>query len=198
MDDSSMGTPETTILPVRLGRGYVRPGGERSRPGMTIIELLLAVIILGTLAAIGVSIYLNARDKAMIVQAITDISVLQQKISVYRVDNNGALPTTLSDVGWNPLRDPYGRPYQYLDLSTDENGTGGGKGGGKGGGSGGGTGGKKEKARKDRFLVPLNTDYDLYSMGKDGDSNAPLTAKASRDDIVRANNGAFIGLASDF
>ena len=33
-------------------------------------------------------------------------------------------------------------------------------------------------------------------MGKDGDSKSPLTAKASRDDIIRANDGGYIGLAS--
>ncbi len=52
--------------------------------------------------------------------------------------------------------------------------------------------------RKDRFLVPLNTGFDLYSMGPDGRSVAPLTAAASRDDVVWANDGAFIGPASDF
>jgi len=35
-------------------------------------------------------------------------------------------------------------------------------------------------------------------MGKDGESTAPLTAKKSRDDVVRAANGAYIGLASRF
>jgi general secretion pathway protein G len=153
---------------------------------MTIFELLLAVIILGMLAAVGSSVYLGARDKAMVVQAITDVSLLQQKISVYKVDRNGALPTTLSDLGWTNLRDPWGRPYEYLDLTSVEE------------EKEKGPEGKKEKARKDRFLVPLNTDYDLYSMGKDGQSGAPLTAKQSRDDIVRASNGGFIGLASDF
>lgn len=54
------------------------------------------------------------------------------------------------------------------------------------------------KVRKDHNLVPLNTDYDLYSMGEDGASVSPLTAKASRDDIVRANNGRYVGLASDY
>jgi general secretion pathway protein G len=52
--------------------------------------------------------------------------------------------------------------------------------------------------RKDRFLVPVNSDYDLYSMGKDGQSQAPFTAKASRDDIVRASDGQYVGLAEDF
>lgn len=53
------------------------------------------------------------------------------------------------------------------------------------------------KKRKDKSLYPLNTDYDLYSMGPDGKSQTPLTAKASRNDIVRAKNGAFIGWAAD-
>ncbi len=47
-------------------------------------------------------------------------------------------------------------------------------------------------------MVPVNTDYDLYSMGKDGKSTSPFTAKASQDDIVRANNGGFLGLVSDY
>ena len=58
--------------------------------------------------------------------------------------------------------------------------------------------GKKDKVRKDHNEHPLSTDFDLYSMGKDGKSVAPLTAKASRDDIIRARNGGFIGLASDY
>ena len=47
-------------------------------------------------------------------------------------------------------------------------------------------------------MVPVNSDFDLYSMGPDGDSRAPFTAKASRDDIVRASNGGFIGPVSEF
>jgi general secretion pathway protein G len=48
------------------------------------------------------------------------------------------------------------------------------------------------------FLVPLNSDYDFYSMGKDGKSQAPFSAKASHDDLVRANDGEFVGLVSEF
>ena len=36
-----------------------------------------------------------------------------------------------------------------------------------------------------------------YSQGEDGDSKGPLNAKASRNDIVRANNGSHIGLGED-
>jgi general secretion pathway protein G len=59
-------------------------------------------------------------------------------------------------------------------------------------------GGGKEKQRKDRFLHPLNTDYDLYSTGADGKTKAPLAAKDSQDDIIRANDGAYIGVAANF
>jgi general secretion pathway protein G len=35
-------------------------------------------------------------------------------------------------------------------------------------------------------------------MGPDGRTAPPLTARYSRDDIVRANNGAFVGVAADY
>jgi general secretion pathway protein G len=52
--------------------------------------------------------------------------------------------------------------------------------------------------RKDRFLVPINSRFDLYSMGRDRASVPPLTAKVSQDDIIRADDGAFVGLAFQF
>jgi general secretion pathway protein G len=35
-------------------------------------------------------------------------------------------------------------------------------------------------------------------MGPDGRSKGPLTAKDSRDDIILAADGAFVGVAADF
>jgi general secretion pathway protein G len=35
-------------------------------------------------------------------------------------------------------------------------------------------------------------------MGADGASAAPLTAKASQDDVIWARDGSFVGLASEF
>lgn len=68
----------------------------------------------------------------------------------------------------------------------------------KGKGPKGGGGGPKAQPRKDHNLHPINSDYDLYSMGKDGKSVSPLTGGPSRDDIVRANNGRFVGKAADY
>jgi general secretion pathway protein G len=61
-----------------------------------------------------------------------------------------------------------------------------------------GRGGAIGQARKDRFLVPLNSTFDLYSMGKDGESQPPVSARVSHDDIIRANDGGFVGLAARF
>ncbi|MFQ5930741.1 MAG: prepilin-type cleavage/methylation domain-containing protein, partial [Acidobacteriota bacterium] len=91
----------------------------------------------------------------------------------------GSLPGDLDQLGRGDLRDPWGNPYQYLNFGTL----------GKGG---------KGKMRKDKFLVPINSRYDLYSMGKDGKSTPPLTAKNSWDDVIRANDGAFLGLGSEY
>jgi general secretion pathway protein G len=143
--------------------------------GFTMVEILIALLILGTIVGIAVPSYMSYLDRARIAKAIADIRTLDSEIQAYATDKE-KLPDSLGDVGRNNLSDPYGNPYEYANYDLIPPG----------------------KRRKDQFLVPLNSDYDLYSKGKDGDSTAPLTAKASRDDIVRANDGKYIGLASDY
>ena len=46
--------------------------------------------------------------------------------------------------------------------------------------------------------MPINSQWDLYSTGKDGGSFPPLTAKPSLDDIVVANDGGYVGLAKNY
>ncbi len=105
-------------------------------------------------------------------KAIGDISAFQAELA-----SLDGLPTSLAAISRLTFLDPWDRPYVYVKLE--------------------GTKGKGA-ARKDHFLVPLNSDYDLYSLGKDGQSSGPLSAKASKDDVLRANNGGFIGLASRY
>ena len=147
--------------------------------GFALIELLVVLAIIGVLATIAGPIYSDYVDRARSVQAIRDIGAISKGITVYTLSNGGRFPDSLKAVGMDTMEDPWGNPYQYLNL-TDPSLKG------------------KGKARKDHNLVPINSDFDLYSMGKDGASVSPLTAKASRDDIVRANNGRFIGRASDY
>ena len=51
--------------------------------------------------------------------------------------------------------------------------------------------------RRDGFSLPLNTDYDLFSIGPDGMSAISTGSQFSLDDVIRARNGNFFGLASD-
>jgi general secretion pathway protein G len=153
--------------------------GRRSIRAMTIIELLLGIAIAATLGTIGVPMYTNYIDRARITEAITGIRAIEMEVTKYQAER-GKLPDTLDQVGLAGRLDPWGRRYEYLRIEGLE---------------------KKDvqgKWRKDRFLVPVNSDYDVYSMGKDGESHPAFTTKASRDDIVRANNGAYVGLASDY
>lgn len=140
------------------------------------IELLIVVAIILTLAAIASLNLMQAIAQTKIAKAVAEIHSIGTDIQGYDLTNN-AYPDTLADVGYGTYNDPWGNPYQYLNFA-DTNG--------------------KGKMRKDRFLVPINTYFDLYSMGPDGQSVSPLTAKVSQDDIIWADDGDFVGPASQF
>ncbi len=146
--------------------------------GFTLIELIVVIAIVAVLSAIATPLYTEYIEKARVVRAIAEIKMISQEITAYQFEK-GMYPQSLAEVGYATLLDPWGSPYQYLNI---QNSTAKGKG----------------SFRKDRFLVPINTDYDLYSMGRDRKSSPPLTAKNSQDDVIRANNGGYIGLASAF
>ncbi len=52
--------------------------------------------------------------------------------------------------------------------------------------------------RRDRYMFPLNTDYDLFSLGPDRRTSVSLGEKVGLDDVIRANNGGFFGVAADY
>lgn len=143
--------------------------------GFTLIEVMMAIAIVSILAVIATPNYMEYREKARVAAVISEIRGLEKEITSYAIDH-GNFPPSLDAIGFGNLKDAWGTPYQYLPVEGNPPG----------------------KLRKDRFMVPVNTDFDLYSMGKDKVSASPFTAKPSRDDIVRANNGAYVGLASNF
>lgn len=143
--------------------------------GVTLLELLITVAIVSILAAVAISAYGNYRERIRVAQAITDIRVISSKIGHYYLDAR-EYPESLQEIN-APTMDPWGRPYKYVDL-TAKNG--------------------KGKARKDRKLNPLNSDFDLYSVGKDGVTKNQISNKDSLDDVLRANDGAFVDLAANF
>lgn len=145
--------------------------------GLTLVELVVTVAIVTTLAAIGSPTYQNLTAAAKIARAKADIRIISGEIDVLNLAS-GRYPKTLAEVGRGTFLDPWDHPYQYLNIANDHP--------------------PRGQMRKDRFLVPINSDYDLYSMGPDGKSVSPLTAAGSRDDIIRANNGGYIGLAAGY
>ena len=153
------------------------PRQRGASAGVTLVELVVVLAIVAVLASAAVPMYRGYIDDQNRTTAISDIRKLEVQIERFRTDT-GQFPASLADLATSIVNDPWGNPYGYLNLENLAP-------------------GDKGKVRKDKNLVPLNSDYDLFSRGPDGDSKGPLTAKASRDDIVRAGNGGFVGLAED-
>ena len=157
---------------IDLGRYRSRFGED----GYTLVELVIVFAIIGVLTAVAIPIYGGYSDRQDQRRAITDIRVLETAVERFRTEFGG-LPTSLAGVAEPGFVDPWGNPYEYLNIEDMQPG---------------------DKPRKDKNLVPLNSDYDLYSKGKDGESKIPVTPKVSHDDIIRANDGAYVGLAVDY
>lgn len=147
----------------------------RRNKGFSLIELTVVVVIAGILLSVSVSAWDDWQDRKDVYEAVSALRGMELTIYAFR-DNNGQFPVSLAAAGLDGWTDPWGNPYEYLNFDT-------------------GTPGAQ---RKDRNLVPINTDFDLYSKGKDGMSAAALTAASSRDDIVRGRDGAFMDLGEKF
>lgn len=154
----------------------VQRSAPQNRKAFTLIELLMLIFIIGVLATISVPLYANFAYKMTVNKAKADIRVIEGAMSVYKW-RYGYYPASLSEVMEDGLIDPWGHPYQYVLLENGQN---------------------LALRRRCRNEKPLNTDYDLCSKGTDGLSDLKLTNKQSRDDIVRARNGEFCDLASEY
>lgn len=143
--------------------------------GFTIVELMIVLAIAGIIMLIAVPGYQDYTARVSDGQAEKDLSIIQFQIDDYEL-SSGSLPNSLSDLGLNGMEDPWGNPYVYANHDVVPPG----------------------HRRKDHSLVPINSDYDLYSKGEDGRTTWPLTASHSRDDIIRGRDGGYIGKAEDY
>jgi general secretion pathway protein G len=150
----------------------------RRANGFGLLDLMVTLVVFALMAALAVPAYNGFVNRGKVAGAIGDIGSLAVEIERFSVNNNDRLPMTLDELPIAIPVDPWGNEYEYLNIRAAGPGNG--------------------AFRKDGNLNPLNTDFDLYSRGADGDSAGPLSAGTSRDDIVRANNGAFIGLGEDY
>ena len=159
--------------------GPVRqPLAAALQAGFQLLELMIALAIVAIAVTVAVPSYTQQIDKANNADAAADIMSISLAIEVFYT-RNGRFPDSLAEIGLDTLQDPWDNTYCYLRIA------------------GAGLAGKGA-LRKDKQLNPVNSDFDLYSMGKDGATRPPFTAKPSWDDVVRASNGRFVGLAADY
>lgn len=148
--------------------------------GFSLLELMMAVGLVGILAAIAIPSYERYMERAKLSEAVQEMGDIQLRIERFRT-RNMRLPNTIAEatagVAATALTDPWGRAYVYYNY---------------------GAGATPDPTRRDQNLKPLNSDYDLYSIGKDGQTHKQLNNAVSKDDVVRALDGSFIGYGKDF
>lgn len=138
--------------------------------GFTLVELLTVIAIIGVLAMLVLPSYTVFVTRAQNGRAKSEVRLLEIEVNGYLMET-GSLPDSLADIRRDNLTDPWKHTYVYSKTPV-----------------------------RTRFGVPLNSDFDLYSLGADGATNpsGAVAEGAGKDDLLRGANGTFIGLATDW
>jgi len=172
-DEKGFFRAASAFLAKRRGKRWLR------RRGFTLIELLIVMAIISTLSTIGFVYYRKFIQETKDKKAISDINEIANRIEQFKEEND-RYPDSLEEVGMGDFKDPWGNPYQYVNIAEDDK-----------------KGSDQQKARRDRNKKPINTYYDLWSNGEDGKFTQQVNGEPSRDDIIRAWDGMFVGLGKD-
>jgi general secretion pathway protein G len=167
---------------------------EGSSQGFTLVELMIGLLIVATLAAIAVPLTADYIHQANVARTIVEIRMLAKEIRIFDMEE-GCYPgggcaegpemlESMQEIGRDNFLDPWGTPYQYRNLAQGPL-TG---------------GGKPQFCRRDKSFNPLNDDFDLYSVGPDREvpTHKQITVNKGADDIVRAYNGRYVGEGSKY
>ena len=145
----------------------------RTRRGFTMVEILIVMVLFGVMLAFAMPLYDRFIEKSRVTESVVQIGTIATRIKEYQ-SSTGALPVDLTVLQNVPTLDPWGRAYMYVIITSPG------------------------VARRDKKTVPINSEYDLFSVGRDGLTHNSLGNSTSRDDIIRARDGRFIGLAEEF
>ena len=148
--------------------------GLRFQHGFTLAETLLATALLAVGAEAIVGGISGQLERSRIERAKREIGQIESAIEGYRTRHH-ELPASLTDLGSAVPLDPWGHSYEYVNFDAS------------------GTVGQRNYEG-----LPINSEYDLYSPGPNGRTDANLWSETARDDVVRARDGGFVGSASDF
>lgn len=104
----------------------------KKEKGFTLIELMVVLVIIATLAALIVPNVMGRADEAKVTSARTDIANLSQSLKLYRLDNqmypssnqglkalmvkptDGRVPNNWKKYIEKLPNDPWGNPYTYV------------------------------------------------------------------------------------
>lgn len=145
--------------------------------GITLVELAVVILIAALTIGTVTPVYLHIVESKRTDLAISEISRLQKDIDRFN-RRNVRFPNDLTEVFATTPIDPWGNPYRYTNIRNQT--------------------GATVNPRTGENLKQLNADYDLYSDGPDKISLSPIGANESRDDIIRANNGNYVGTVGEY
>lgn len=94
-------------------RPHPVPAVRRDVRGFTLVELMVVIVIIGLLSTVVMINVMPSQDRAMVEKARADVSVLEQAVETYRLDNL-AYPRT--EDGLDALLQPppgLARPERY-------------------------------------------------------------------------------------
>jgi prepilin-type N-terminal cleavage/methylation domain-containing protein len=146
--------------------------------GFTFLEIVIVIIIAALIVGSAFPAYMYLIDSARNRRAIQDIRDMADDIDRFGRLNK-RYPNDLAEIFTETPQDPWGITYRYLNIREAAN-------------------PGSLPIRTDINEERLNSDYDLYSMGSDTVSLTSIAEPTSRDDIVRGDNGDFIGVVIDY
>jgi general secretion pathway protein G len=145
--------------------------------GFTLVEVIMVVAIVGLLAVIAYPSFERSVEKGRVANSAADLSEMAQAIERFFIANN-RYPDSLADIGSGAKLDPWDMPYSYLKIMGNPR--------------------SGRRQRRDLALQPINSDFDLYSWGKDKFTDQNISNFLGQDDVIRGRNGRYIGLGEKF
>lgn len=112
---------------MRNPRSTTRSPSPAAQRGMSLIEIIIVLVLIGAVLTLVGSRVIGGKDRASVKLAQSQISTLAGKIDQYQMDT-GTLPSKLDDLvaqpgnasGWlgpyakaAELKDPWGHPIEY-------------------------------------------------------------------------------------
>jgi general secretion pathway protein G len=112
---------------MRISRSITRSPSARAQLGMSLIEIIIVIVLIGAVLTFVGTRVLGGADRAKANLAKSQVTTLAQKVESFQMDT-GRLPTTLDELvsepgdaaGWlgpyaktAELSDPWGHPVVY-------------------------------------------------------------------------------------